>query len=444
MTFEAWFLIIGTLLLLMAFAYPAVKRLPMTTAIVYLLIGVALSAQGALSIHPLAHAPWLHRATEIAVVVSLFTVGLKLRLPLRDRRLWPALCLASVSMILTVGLVAGASVWLVGLPLGAAVLLGAVLAPTDPVLASDVQVKDANDTNKLRLTLSAEAGLNDGTAFPFVMLGLGLLNLHSLGEYGWRWWAVDVSWAVLGGLAIGGVMGYGLGRLAHWFVSRPRRSLILGEYFALGLIGASYGTAVQLHAYGFLAVFAAGVALRAVERAATLADARSGGAAKPVATLPSTAARAEETAEPAHFAGLLLATNEQLERILEVALVLLVGATLMVVGISWPGFWLGLLLFLIIRPIAALPVLCTGKFSRFEFGAMAWFGVRGIGSLYYIMYAIDAGLPPALATELVSLTLTVIALSVLVHGISVTPLLNHYRRRRPIQAIAPGGAANKG
>lgn len=431
MNFETWYLIIGALLLLMAFAYPVVRRLPITTAIVYLVLGLTLGTYGVLYLHPVYQASWLHRASELAVVVSLFTVGLKLRLPVLDRQLWPALCLAFVSMVLTVGLVAAAGIWVLGLPVGAAVLLGAVLAPTDPVLASDVQMQDPHDRDKLRLTLTAEGGLNDGTAFPFVMLGLGLLGLHEIGELAWRWWLVDVLWAVAGGLAIGGVLGYGLGRLALRLVVQRPRSLLIGEYLVLGLIGASYGTAIQLHAYGFLAVFAAGVALRAVERhASDFADSR-----RPDRSETRDAdAESEHGSRPAspsaRFAGVLLTTNEQLERILEVALVLLVGAALMVIGVAWSALWFAPLLFLFIRPVAALPVLLTGRFSVFEFGAVAWFGIRGIGSLYYIMYAVEHKLAYDLSTELLSLTLTVIAMSVVVHGVSVTPLLNYYHRLR--------------
>src|SRR5918997_185835 len=117
-----------------------------------------------------------------------------------------------VVMAVTVGLVAVVGVYGLGLPVGAAVLLGAVLAPTDPVLASDVQVADPFDRDRLRFALTGEAGLNDGTAFPFVMLGLGLLGLHDLGELGWRWIVVDVGWASLGGLAVGGLLGTAVGR----------------------------------------------------------------------------------------------------------------------------------------------------------------------------------------------------------------------------------------
>lgn len=115
-------------------------------------------------------------------------------------------------MIATVGMVTVLGVYGLGLSLGAAVLLGGILGPTDPVLASDVQVASASDRDRLRFALTGEAGLNDGTAFPFVMLGLGLLGHHDLGAFGWRWFAVDVASAITAGIAIGGVLGTAMGR----------------------------------------------------------------------------------------------------------------------------------------------------------------------------------------------------------------------------------------
>ena len=417
----------------MALAHPIVQRLPITTTLIYLLIGIALGPwwQDMIRVDPILHAPWLHRAAEISVIISLFTVGMKLRLPILDRRLRPALCLAFVSMVVTVGLVTLAGVTLLGLPLGAAVLLGGILAPTDPVLASDVQTRDPHDQDKLRLTLTAEAGFNDGTAFPFVMLGLGLLGLHDLGEHASRWWLVDVLWAVVGGLLIGAAIGGGVGWLVLKLNARRKKLTKLGEYLILGLIGVSYGLAVTVHAYGFLAVFAAGMGLRAVERAATGPERRADDtvSAAIAGDVPK-ASLADPKIAPAYFAGALLAINEQLERILEVALVLLVGAVLMVAGLSFSALWFAPLLFAVIRPLAALPVLGVGRFSRFEFGMVSWFGIRGIGSIYYLMFAIERGLPANLAETLVSLTLTTVALSILVHGVSVTPLLQHYGRLR--------------
>ncbi len=422
---------VGGLLLLMALAHPLVQRLPITPTFIYLLIGIGLGPWwlDAIRIDPILHAPWLLHAAEVSVIVSLFTVGMKLRLPLLDRRLRPALCLATVSMIITVGLVAAAGVWLLQLPLGAAVLLGGVLAPTDPVLASDVQTKDPQDQDKLRLTLTAEGGLNDGTAFPFVMLGLGLLGLHDLGESGWRWWLVDGVWAIVGGALVGGAIGLGVGRLVLTVNARHKNVSALGEYLVLGLIGASYGAAVLLHASGFLAVFAAGVALRSVERAVSGMDPAADAAlAEAKAQLPAVQLARDPRTAPSYFAGSLLATNEQLERILEVALVLVVGAVLTVAGLSMDALWFAPLLFFIIRPLAALPLLLVARFTRFEFGAISWFGIRGIGSIYYLMFAIDRGLPPALADSFTSLVLTLVVSSIVAHGLSVTPLLNHYGR----------------
>jgi NhaP-type Na+/H+ or K+/H+ antiporter len=433
MSFAAWMLVLGGLLLIMALMRPVIRRLGITGTLVYLFAGLALGPAGfgVLNVDPLVHSTWLLHASELAVIVSLFTVGMKLRLPLGAHRLRPALCLASVSMVITVILVAAAGVMLLGLNIGAAVLLGGILAPTDPVLASDVQMRDPRDRDKVRLTLSAEGGLNDGTAFPFVMLGLGLLGQHELGEGGWRWWTFDVLWSSLAGFAIGGAAGLGLGRLMLHLQMQRARALAFGEYLVLGLIGMSYGVAVEFKASGFLAVFAAGVALRATERKASPDDeildrtmAETDRSDETLAANPKTA--------PAYVAGVLLATNEQLEHLLEVALVLIVGATIMTAGISFEAFWFATLLFVIIRPIAALPLFSIGRFSRAEFGAVAWFGIRGIGSVYYLMFAINSGaLNQELAQRLSSLTLTILLLSILAHGVSVNPLLERYNRSRP-------------
>ena len=266
-----WFIVIGLLFVVMAIAGSVLKRLPLTTSLLYLAVGFGLGPYGAglLDLDPLLEAMLLERLTEVAVIVSLFTAGLKLRVDFRDRGWLVPLRLAFGSMAVTVGLIALIG-WLgLGLPLGAAILLGAILAPTDPVLASDVQVTDPGDRDKLRFSLTGEAGLNDGTAFPFVMLGLGVLGLHDLGTWGWRWVAVDVVWAVVAGLAVGGVLGVGIGRLVIYLRRTHRQAVGLDDFLTLGLITLSYGAALLIQSYGFLAVFAAGLALRAIERRET-------------------------------------------------------------------------------------------------------------------------------------------------------------------------------
>ena len=188
---------------------------------------------------------------------------------LRDGRWLLPLRLAIVAMLVTVALVAGVGVLALGLPLGAAILLGGILAPTDPVLASDVQVANPGDRDRLRFALTGEAGLNDGTAFPLVLLGLGLLGLHDIGSFGWRWLAVDVLWAVTVGVVIGAVLGTAVGQLVLYLRRTHKEAVGLDNFLALGLVGLAYGAASLAHGYGFLAVFAAGVALRRLEQQAS-------------------------------------------------------------------------------------------------------------------------------------------------------------------------------
>jgi NhaP-type Na+/H+ or K+/H+ antiporter len=423
---ELWFLIIGVLLVLVAVSGTVVKRLPFTATMVYLALGAVLGPAGfaLFFIDPLTSSAFLERAAEVAVIVSLFTTGLKLRTPLRDKLWLVPVRLAFVSMSITVGLVALVGVYGLGLPIGAAVLLGAILAPTDPVLASEVQLESARDSDRLRFSITGEAGLNDGTAFPFVMLGLGLLGLHEIGEWGWRWVAVDVVWAVIGGLALGGAAGAGVGKLVIYLRRQHKEGFGLDEFLALGLIASVYGAALLLHTYGFLAVFAAGLALRSLERSHSGDEVPRDLASddkKEVATHPEKA--------PAHMAEALLGFNEQMERVLEVGVVLLIGAMLTPRFLAVQELWFVAVLFLLIRPVAVLLGAPGRKVGSIQRGLICWLGIRGIGSLYYLMYAVNHGLPEDLSLRLISLTLCVIAFSVVVHGISVTPLMKWYHSR---------------
>lgn len=431
MPFTTWYLTVGALLVLMALAGSVLKRLPISSAMLYLAAGVALGPLGAglLRVDIIRDAELLERLTELAVVISLFTAGLKLRLPLRNRRWRPALLLALVAMTLTVGLIAAVGVYALGLSIGAAVLLGGVLAPTDPVLASDVQVEHAHDREDVRFALTGEAGLNDGTAFPFVMLGLGLLGLHELGGNGLRWLAIDLVWSVGAGLAVGTLCGAAIARLVLYLRKKHQEAVGLDDFLALGLIGLSYGAALLIHSYGFLAVFAAGLALRRVERQ----HSDDGQANAPVED-PAREPRGEEDAThperaPAFMASAVLAFNEQLERIVEVAMVLILGA--MLAGVSWeaqPLVWLIPLIFLGIRPAATFLSLLKTRTTLGQRAIIGWFGVRGVGSLYYLAFALTHGLAGDEARTLTNITLTVVAASVVIHGISVTPLMARYTR----------------
>ena len=419
--------IVGLLLIGIALTGSLVSRIPLSAAMLYVLGGILLgpAAMGLIHVDPIDDAAVLERVAEIAVVISLFTAGLKLRVPFRDRHWRLSVRLAFVSMTISVVLVAIAGVVGLGLSLGAAVLLGAILAPTDPVLASDVQVRTPGDRDRLRFSLTSEAGLNDGTAFPFVMLGLGLLGLHEVGDTGWRWLTLDVVWAILGGLAIGAVLGALIGRLVIYLRQTHREAVGLDDFLALGLIAVSYGGALLAHSYGFLAVFAAGLAVRQIEMTSSAsADApenvRHAGAAEAaeMATHPEMA--------PAHMTEAVLAFNEQIDRIGALGMVLLVGSMLSPAYVTRDVIWFVPLLLLVIRPASVWVGLFRSHTDRRQRHIISWFGVRGIGSLYYLMFAIEHGLEPQQAERFVALTLSIIAVSVVVHGVSVTPMMTRY------------------
>jgi NhaP-type Na+/H+ or K+/H+ antiporter len=427
--FIVWYVVVGAVFVTMALTGSVLRRLPLTTALLYLGIGFVLgpNALGLLDLHPLTRPGILERLTEVAVIISLFSAGLKLRLPWRNRFWLLPFRLAFVSMAVTVGLIALIGVFGLGLPLGAAVLLGAVLAPTDPVLASDVAVEEPGDNDRLRFSLTGEAGLNDGTAFPFVMLGIGLLGVHDLGELGWRWLAVDLIWAVAAGLGVGALLGSLVGHVVIYLRRERKEAIGLDDFLALGLIALAYGVALLINAYGFLAVFAAGQALRRTEWRSSGDDASPNAHLRLPASEEPDLETHRETA-PAYMAQAVLDFNKQLERIGTVLVMILVGGMLAPRFVPWDAIWFVPLLFFVVRPLAAIIGLIGAPVSPLQRGLIAWFGIRGIGSIYYLTYAISHGVSGPTAQRLAALTLTVVAVSVIVHGVSVTPLMDRYNK----------------
>lgn len=431
MTLALWFSIVGALLVGLALLGTRLRHLPLTTAQIYLGIGALFGAVGLLDGRATEAAEVLEITTEIAVIISLFTAGLKLRAPLTDWRWILPVRLAFGSMVLTVAGIAAIGVGLLGLPLGVAVLLGAVLAPTDPVLASEVQVSHPDDRDRLRFGLTGEAGLNDGTAFPFVMLGLGLIGAHELGPWGLRWLGVDVLWATAAGLALGWGLGYGAGKLVVHLRATQRDGSGVDDFLTLGLIALSYGAALLILSYGFLAVFAAGLALRRVERQANKE--------RPLEEIEVAAQLSEDEAEAeqprpetegtraAYTAEAVLGFNEKLESIGELTVMLIIGALLVQSPVSPSLLWLAPLLLFVVRPAAVWLGLLGARVRPVQRRLIAWFGIRGIGSLYYLAYALNHGLGERPEAELVTgLTLGVVAVSIVVHGLSSAPLLRHY------------------
>jgi len=419
-----WFLLVGALLVMIALLGRFLDRLPMSPAMIYLVVGFVLGPAGvnALELHPMRELPLLETLAEIALLIALFTVGVKMRVPIGDWRWSLPLRLATLSMLVTIAGVACVATWLLGFPPGLALALGAAIAPTDPVLASEVQLRSPQDRDTLRFGLTGEGGLNDGTAAPFVLLGLGLLGVHEIGSWGSRWILVDLLWGTVAGLGIGFVIGDGLARGVRALRARHRDAVILDEFLLLGVIALSYGMALAAHGLGFLAVFAAGLALRRADD--IHADARSASDKPPLT--PS-----------------MLSVNEQLERIAEVAIVLLVGAMISTGYWSWHGLALAALLLIVIRPVSVWIGLIGVPAAKAPRRLLGWFGIRGIGSVYYAVFIARHGLEYSVAAELLGCVFTVIATSIIVHGISATPLMELYQKRRARLRAATGRLSDK-
>lgn len=408
-------LVLGFALLVLVVAERMLRRLPLSSALIYLALGwLAGYFLGAPSTQALVgDAPTLVVITELAVLISLFAVGVRLRVPPTLRAWAPALLLAGPGMAVTIGLTALLGHWMLDLSLPAALLLGAILAPTDPVLASDVQIRSETDREPVRTTITAEGGMNDGTALPAVMLGLGLLGLHELGD-GWgNWWLDDLLWPIGGGAVIGACGGWALGAVLRWRV-RAGDPLMREELLYVGAVALCYGIALALEVSSFVVAFAAGVLLM-----------------RPLDTdAPATDALA--------LARRLHAFGERCERLIEAAMVLFVGVALHSVTIEATHLLYAVVLLMLVRPMSVLSVLRGRLLGDRQRWLVAWFGIRGIGSLFYLAFAMQHGVSGTLAHELLAATLVCVALSIVLHGVSATPLMQAHGESKPKPDAAPG------
>jgi NhaP-type Na+/H+ or K+/H+ antiporter len=430
-----WSLLVGALLIAMVLAGSALARIFLTSAMIYLGIGYVIGPAwlGLMAPDPGNYANLLEQVAEVALLISLFTVGLRMGVPIFDRRWMLSLRLAFISMSITVGLIAMVGAWGLGLSWGAAVLLGGILAPTDPVLASGVKTERGADPDSLRFSLAGEGALNDGTALPFVLLGLGLLDKHALGTHMLHWWSVDLLWSTVGGLAMGAALSSVIGRLIVHLRTRHQQALGLDEFVSLGIVAVTYGVAQLCHASGFLAVFAAGLALQRIKERP-----REGTTAL---NMPPNFSRHAYgvLATHSHHASAAMTHavhgfNGQLERLAELTMVLLVGAMLPY-ATPWDVLgWFIPLLFVVIRPVAVFAGTLGEPIGLPQRAMIGWFGIRGIGSVFYLLFAMRLGVSGALAQQLLTLTLASVATSILIHGVTVRPLLRWYIRRIATQA----------
>lgn len=380
-----------------------------TAAVVYLVLGavasLGLQLLGGHPLDPLDDAELIERLSEFAVIVALFSAGLRLDRPLGLRAWRSTVLLIVVVMPLTIAGVTLFASEAMGLSLGAALILGAVLAPTDPVLASDVQVGPPGEGEEpeTHFALTSEAGLNDGLAFPFVFMGVFVAAEGGTSWLG-EWVIADVAYAIIVGIGIGAVAGWLMAAAA---ARLRRRGLLLSEFDAwlpIAAVLAVYGLTEAVGAYGFLAAFAGGLAFRRHERLAEHHDRVHGGAAV-------------------------------VEKMTELALVLLLGSTVTVAGLQEPGalgWLLAPLLLLVIRPTAVLLAFVRSRLGLAERAFIGWFGIRGIGSFYYAAVAINAEVLTESEASIVYWTVIVCAgFSIVAHGITSTPLTRRLGLKPP-------------
>jgi NhaP-type Na+/H+ or K+/H+ antiporter len=447
MTFILWMAVLGAVLLTLALTSSYLRWMPVTTSAVCLLLGIGIGPLGMDLLHLdiKGSARWMEHLTEVAVLFSLFVSGLKLRLPLKHRTWRIAFGMAGPVMLLTILGTCLVLHWLLGLSWGVSLLVGAILAPTDPVLAGLVQVNNAQDYDALRFGLSGEAGLNDGTAFPFVIFALIFMQHGGFdGDWLGGWVLKNLLWAVPAGLLVGYWMGRGIGQVTlKMRITNADSTLSPNDYLTLALIALAYVVAEAIGGYGFLSVFAAGLGLRQAEFKST------GNAQTPAEHLAQPVVGHMEV-EPEHalhgdvgqlqdtqiaagvMMGDMLAFGSLVERSMEVFLVTLLGVVL-ASHWDWRALAVGAALFCVIRPLSVLSIPWGTLLDRNQRGLVGWFGIRGIGSIYYLFYAINHGLVGTSSTVAVNLTLSVIALSIIVHGLSTQPMLVWYERRAQAQ-----------
>jgi NhaP-type Na+/H+ or K+/H+ antiporter len=369
---------------------------------------------------PVAHGDFVLHLSEICVIISLMGAGLALDRPVGRRQWSTTWRLLGIAMPLCIIGLTLLGLWFLGLGLGAALLVASSLAPTDPVLASEVQVGEPADDDggtdkedEVRFGLTSEAGLNDGLAFPFVYLAIAIsIAGSSPSEWFPEWFGVDVVWR----LAIGLLLGFLTGKLlARLFFSARADSLRLSNhsegFVALAATFLAYGVTEMIEGYGFIAVFVCAVTIRAAERTHG-------------------------------YHRVLHSYVEQLERLLTVVILVLLGGAIsrgLLEGIGWTEVLVALAFLLVVRPLAGWLGLLGGKTGPRERIALSFFGIRGIGSLYYLSYALGKGRFADQAEWLWAFVGLVVALSIVIHGATTSPLMNRLDRLRERKARAVSG-----
>lgn len=398
-------LLLGIAILAVAWLPSILENYPLSYPIIFVALGFGAYSLplGLPDPSPLHHSSLATHLIELCVIVALTGTGLKIDRSFSLQKWRIPLLLIVVLMVITIASVALTAWWLLAVTPAAAMLLAGTLAPTDPVLASDVQVGDPGEgrEDNVRFALTAEAGMNDGFAFPFIYLALALLPAAlPLPERLVHWLWFDVLYRITAGLVMGWLAGKLLSYLIFQLPKRFKIKTAAYGFVALAVTLSTYGITEIVHGYGFLGVFIAAITLRGSEKV-------------------------HEYHHQMH------AFTDQLERLLVVVILVLFGGNLaqgMLASLTWPQVGLGVLLLLVIRPLGGMLTLLNSRASVPERWAISFFGIRGIGSFFYLAFALEKGRFQH-PEHLLALTGFVVLLSVLLHGVLATPVMTWLDRR---------------
>lgn len=400
-------------------------RAPVSMPMVFLGAGILIFtfAEDLPDPDPVKYSDITIHLTEVCVIISLMGAGLALDRKLGWRRWATTWRLLGIAMPLCIVVLTLMGMWVLGLGVASALLIAAALAPTDPVLASEVQVgepseleEDLEREDEVRFGLTSEAGLNDGLAFPFVYLAI-LLSTVGTAPSAWltEWILLDVLWRTVIGCALGYLIGKLLGRI---FFRAPFESVRLANYsqgfVALAATFLTYGLTEGVEGYGFIAVFVCALTIRAGE-------------------------------QTNGYHGVLHSYIEQLERLLTVVVLVLLGGAVargLLDGLRPLEVVVAVAFIVLVRPVTAWLSLARTRTGPRERGVLAFFGVRGIGSLYYLSYALAKGEFMADEATLWRIVALVIVMSIVVHGISAGPIINALDSARQRKARDEGDEAN--
>lgn len=412
----------GLLTALVVWLPLALRKLPLSLPIVCIALGAALFSlpQVTLTPLPLLYPEITERFTEFVVIIALMGAGLKIDRVFRWRDWAVTWRLLAITMPLGILAITAVTAWGMGLPWAIALLLAASLAPTDPVLAADIQVgpPKSEDEDEVRFGLTSEAGLNDGFAFPFVHLAIMLAAATAAGSSKpWlgEWLTYRVLWEVGAGVGAGWLIGRAFGWLTFHVPAQTKLAQTGDGLIALAATCISYGFTEIIHCYGFLAVFVTALTFRGTHRT-------------------------HDFHHDMHD------VTEQIERLAMMVLLLLFGGALvsgLLNSVSLTDALIALVILLVIRPITGLIGLTSHRADRSEKLTLAFFGIRGVGSIYYLAYGLNHIHVDA-AERLWGLLGLVVLFSIVLHGLTVTPimrLLDQQHGRDPDKDAPPAVGA---